>query len=102
MVKSRLIFFLLLEMLFFTISFASKTTPVNNGDTTLRDLLPIIRQQNKGNQFNLVRLSLAPPELILSWSYGEVKKPETINYRPFKPEQRDGLFCAKIFGPYLK
>lgn len=48
--------------------------------------------------FNAVRISLASPEQIRSWSYGEVKKPETINYRTFKPE-RDGLFCAKIFGP---
>ena len=49
-------------------------------------------------QFNAVRISLASPEMILSWSFGEVKKPETINYRTFKPE-REGLFCAKIFGP---
>ena len=48
--------------------------------------------------FNAVRISLASPEKILEWSYGEIKKPETINYRTFKPE-RDGLFCAKIFGP---
>ncbi|HOD00203.1 MAG TPA: hypothetical protein PKH54_09660, partial [Myxococcota bacterium] len=45
-----------------------------------------------------MRLALASPKTILGWSYGEVKKPETINYRTFKPE-RDGLFCAKIFGP---
>jgi DNA-directed RNA polymerase subunit beta' len=64
----------------------------------LRDLLSVIRQQNKGHEFDKVVVGLAPPELILSWSYGEVKKPETINYRTFKPE-RDGLFCAKIFGP---
>jgi len=48
--------------------------------------------------FNEVKISLASPEKIRSWSFGEVKKPETINYRTFKPE-RDGLFCAKIFGP---
>ena len=48
--------------------------------------------------FNAVRISLASPEKIQEWSYGEIKKPETINYRTFKPE-RDGLFCAKIFGP---
>src|ERR687890_2120144 len=48
--------------------------------------------------FDAIRISLASPEKILSWSYGEVTKPETINYRTFKPE-RDGLFCAKIFGP---
>jgi hypothetical protein len=45
-----------------------------------------------------IRISIASPEKILSWSYGEIKKPETINYRTFKPE-RDGLFCARIFGP---
>lgn len=64
----------------------------------MRDLLQIIRQQTKSQDFDKVVVGLAPPELILSWSYGEVKKPETINYRTFKPE-RDGLFCAKIFGP---
>ena len=48
--------------------------------------------------FDAIRISLASPEKILSWSFGEVTKPETINYRTFKPE-RDGLFCAKIFGP---
>lgn len=48
--------------------------------------------------FNQIRISLASPEKILSWSFGEIKKPETINYRTFKPE-RDGLFCARIFGP---
>ena len=53
---------------------------------------------NKHTDFDLVRISVASPEEIRSWSYGEVKKPETINYRTFKPE-RDGLFCAKIFGP---
>jgi len=50
------------------------------------------------SSFNEIKISLASPEKILSWSYGEVKKPETINYRTFKPE-RDGLFCARIFGP---
>lgn len=49
-------------------------------------------------QFDEIKISLASPEEILAWSYGEVKKPETINYRTFKPE-RDGLFCARIFGP---
>ncbi len=48
--------------------------------------------------FNAIRIRIASPEKIRSWSSGEVKKPETINYRTFKPE-RDGLFCAKIFGP---
>ena len=50
------------------------------------------------SDFNKIKISLASPEVIHSWSYGEVKKPETINYRTFKPE-RDGLFCEKIFGP---
>ncbi len=48
--------------------------------------------------FNAIRIRLASPEKIRSWSFGEVKKPETINYRTFKPE-RDGFFCARIFGP---
>ena len=48
--------------------------------------------------FDQIRISIASPEKILSWSFGEIKKPETINYRTFKPE-RDGLFCARIFGP---
>ena len=48
--------------------------------------------------FDQIRISIASPDKILSWSYGEIKKPETINYRTFKPE-RDGLFCARIFGP---
>src|SRR5215470_556307 len=50
------------------------------------------------SDFDAIRISLASPDKILSWSHGEVTKPETINYRTFKPE-RDGLFCAKIFGP---
>ena len=50
------------------------------------------------NDFDIIKISIASPEKIRSWSYGEVKKPETINYRTFKPE-RDGLFCARIFGP---
>ena len=50
------------------------------------------------SDFNSIRISLASPDQIKAWSYGEVTKPETINYRTFKPE-RDGLFCAKIFGP---
>lgn len=64
----------------------------------MKDILSLLRQQGQGEEFNSVSLSLAPPDLILARSYGEVKKPETINYRTFKPE-RDGLFCAKIFGP---
>lgn len=64
----------------------------------MKDILSLLRQQGQGEEFSSVVLSLAPPDLILARSFGEVKKPETINYRTFKPE-RDGLFCAKIFGP---
>ncbi|MGH8278662.1 MAG: DNA-directed RNA polymerase subunit beta', partial [Gammaproteobacteria bacterium] len=64
----------------------------------MRDLLKLLKQQGQVEDFDALRIGLASPELIRSWSYGEVKKPETINYRTFKPE-RDGLFCAKIFGP---
>ena len=64
----------------------------------MRDLLNFYSDQTEENQFNMVRIGLASPDMIKSWSYGEVKKPETINYRTFKPE-RDGLFCARIFGP---
>jgi len=64
----------------------------------LKDLLNILKSQGQEEEFDLIRIGLASPETIRSWSYGEVKKPETINYRTFKPE-RDGLFCAKIFGP---
>ncbi|NEX19116.1 DNA-directed RNA polymerase subunit beta' [Thiorhodococcus mannitoliphagus] len=64
----------------------------------MKDLLKIIKQQGQALEFDAIKIGLASPEMIRSWSYGEVKKPETINYRTFKPE-RDGLFCAKIFGP---
>ncbi len=64
----------------------------------MKDLLNLIKQQNQFDDFDAIRIGLASPAKIKSWSYGEVKKPETINYRTFKPE-RDGLFCAKIFGP---
>jgi DNA-directed RNA polymerase subunit beta' len=64
----------------------------------LKDLLKLIKQQGQEEDFDAIRISLASPQQIQSWSFGEVKKPETINYRTFKPE-RDGLFCAKIFGP---
>jgi DNA-directed RNA polymerase subunit beta' len=64
----------------------------------MKDLLKLFKQQNTIEEFDAIRIGLASPELIRSWSFGEVKKPETINYRTFKPE-RDGLFCAKIFGP---
>ena len=64
----------------------------------MKDLLNLFRHQNPANEFDAIRISLTSPEKVRSWSFGEVKKPETINYRTFKPE-RDGLFCAKIFGP---
>ncbi|MCW8911313.1 MAG: DNA-directed RNA polymerase subunit beta' [Gammaproteobacteria bacterium] len=64
----------------------------------MKDLLKLIKQQGQNDDFDAIRIGLASPNMIMSWSYGEVKKPETINYRTFKPE-RDGLFCAKIFGP---
>ncbi|WP_414828736.1 DNA-directed RNA polymerase subunit beta' [Alteromonas sp. H39] len=64
----------------------------------MKDLLKFLKQQNKTEEFDNIRIGLSSPDMIRSWSYGEVKKPETINYRTFKPE-RDGLFCARIFGP---
>ena len=64
----------------------------------MKDLLGFLKKQNASSDFDTIKVSLASPEKISSWSFGEVKKPETINYRTFKPE-RDGLFCAKIFGP---
>ena len=64
----------------------------------MKDLLNLLKQQSQSEDFDAIRIGLASPDKIRSWSYGEVKKPETINYRTFKPE-RDGLFCAKIFGP---
>jgi DNA-directed RNA polymerase subunit beta' len=64
----------------------------------MKDLLKIFKQNAPVEQFDSIKIGLASPEMIRSWSFGEVKKPETINYRTFKPE-RDGLFCAKIFGP---
>ncbi|WP_271271950.1 DNA-directed RNA polymerase subunit beta' [Aliamphritea hakodatensis] len=64
----------------------------------MKDLLNLLKSQGQQEEFDSIRIGLASPEMIRSWSFGEVKKPETINYRTFKPE-RDGLFCAKIFGP---
>jgi DNA-directed RNA polymerase subunit beta' len=64
----------------------------------LKDLLNLLKSQGQSEEFDAIRIGLASPDMIRSWSFGEVKKPETINYRTFKPE-RDGLFCAKIFGP---
>ena len=64
----------------------------------MKDLLKIHKLEQKEHDFDAIKVGLASPEKIRSWSYGEVKKPETINYRTFKPE-REGLFCAKVFGP---
>jgi DNA-directed RNA polymerase subunit beta' len=64
----------------------------------VKDLLKFLKQQNKTKEFDGIKIGLASPDTIRSWSFGEVKKPETINYRTFKPE-REGLFCARIFGP---
>jgi len=64
----------------------------------MKDLVKVLKSQSQSEEFEAIKITLASPDLIRSWSFGEVKKPETINYRTFKPE-RDGLFCAKIFGP---
>ena len=64
----------------------------------MKELMQLFKQPGQPQDFDAIRVGLASPEVIRSWSYGEVKKPETINYRTFKPE-RDGLFCARIFGP---
>ncbi|MEH6468833.1 MAG: DNA-directed RNA polymerase subunit beta' [Porticoccus sp.] len=64
----------------------------------MKDLLNLLKSQDQTGEFDAIRISLASPDMIRSWSFGEVKKPETINYRTFKPE-REGLFCAKLFGP---
>ncbi|MBE6467358.1 MAG: DNA-directed RNA polymerase subunit beta' [Alphaproteobacteria bacterium] len=64
----------------------------------MNDIAKYFGQQVSAEAFDQIKISIASPEQIRSWSYGEVKKPETINYRTFKPE-RDGLFCARIFGP---
>jgi DNA-directed RNA polymerase subunit beta' len=64
----------------------------------MKALLDLFKQVTQNEEFDAIKIGLASPDKIRSWSYGEVKKPETINYRTFKPE-RDGLFCAKIFGP---
>src|SRR3989475_1674904 len=65
---------------------------------TMEDFLGLFEKPQNPLRFNAIRVSLASADMIRSWSHGEVKKPETINYRTFKPE-RDVLFCAKIFGP---
>src|SRR6195952_5159292 len=63
-----------------------------------QELMNVFGQVKEAPDFDRIKISLASPDRIRSWSYGEIKKPETINYRTFKPE-RDGLFCARIFGP---
>ena len=63
-----------------------------------KEVLNLFNQPKSNQSFDHIRIGIASPEKILSWSFGEIKKPETINYRTFKPE-RDGLFCARIFGP---
>src|SRR6266478_1857498 len=67
-------------------------------EETVKDIFNFFEKPKDPLSFNAIKIGIASPEKIRSWSYGEVKKPETINYRTFKPE-RDGLFCAKIFGP---
>ena len=64
----------------------------------MKDIQKFLKYKQLIKNFNNIRIGLVSPERVKSWSYGEVKKPETINYRTFKPE-RDGLFCARIFGP---
>lgn len=77
---------------------AINDTSLPSDKPLMADLLGLLNQKDYLDEFDVIRIGLASPEMIRSWSYGEVKKPETINYRTFKPE-RDGLFCAKIFGP---
>src|SRR5437762_3916519 len=69
-----------------------------NGGRTLEGITTVFEKQPDGMSFDAIRIRLASPDKVRSWSYGEVKKPETINYRSFKPE-KDGLFCSKILGP---
>ena len=64
----------------------------------MKEFFNVFKHNAPVEHFDSIKIGLASPEMIRSWSFGEVKKPETINYRTFKPE-RDGLFCAKIFGP---
>ena len=64
----------------------------------MNELMNLFGQPSGPQNFDQIQISIASPDRIRSWSFGEIKKPETINYRTFKPE-RDGLFCARIFGP---
>ena len=63
-----------------------------------KNITDLFKSDVIAQKFNKIKITLASPEKIKSWSFGEIKKPETINYRTFKPE-KDGLFCARIFGP---
>ena len=63
-----------------------------------KDISKLFKPETVEKKFDKIKISLASPDKIKSWSFGEIKKPETINYRTFKPE-KDGLFCARIFGP---
>jgi len=63
-----------------------------------KSITNLFKTETIEQKFNKIKITLASPEKIKSWSFGEIKKPETINYRTFKPE-KDGLFCARIFGP---
>ena len=63
-----------------------------------KSISKLFKSETIEQKFNKIKITLASPEKIKSWSFGEIKKPETINYRTFKPE-KDGLFCARIFGP---
>ena len=63
----------------------------------MKDLLNLLKQQATTEEFDAIRIGLASPKMVRSWSFGEVKKPETINYRTFKPE-REGLFCCKFLA----
>ena len=67
----------------------------------MKGLLDLFKQFTPDEHFDAIKIGLASPEKIRQWSHGEVTKPETINYRTFKPE-RDGLFCARIFGPVAR
>ena len=64
----------------------------------MKDLTNLFKNNNPTVNFDQIKISVSSPEQIRSWSFGEIKKPETINYSTFKPE-REGLFCARIFGP---
>jgi DNA-directed RNA polymerase subunit beta' len=77
---------------------AGSFRPSHDGGSNVKDIFNLFEKPKDPLSFSAIRISLASPEKIRAWSRGEVKKPETINYRTFKPE-RDGLFCAKIFGP---